>query len=72
MGLKNIIHVVESNKLFEVSNYLVWKAKIRVVLLEKELWEYVHPVEETDNDSMVEELELTNIAETVETATKQE
>jgi hypothetical protein len=41
-------------------------------LLEKELWEYVDPVEESDNDSMVEELELTNIAETVETATKQE
>jgi hypothetical protein len=58
--------------LFEVSSYLLWKAKIRVVLLEKELWEYVDPVEESDNDSMVEELELTNIAETVETATKQE
>jgi len=72
MSLKNIIHVVESNKLFEVSSYLLWKAKIRVVLLEKELWEYVDPVEESDNDSMVEELELTNIAETVETATKQE
>ncbi len=58
--------------MFEVSSYLVWKAKIMVVLSEKELWEHVDPVEESDKDSMVEELELTNIAETVETATKQE
>ncbi len=32
----------------------------------------MEPVEDSDNDSMVAELELTNIAETVETATKQE
>jgi len=50
MNFKNIIHVVQSNKLFEVSNYLVWRVKIRVVLLEKEFWEYVDPVEKLDND----------------------
>jgi len=50
MSFKNIIHVVQSNKLFEVSNYLVWKVKIRVVLLEKEFWEYVDPIEKLDNN----------------------
>jgi len=42
MSFKNII--------LEVSNYLVWKVKIRVVLLEKEFWEYVDQVEKLDND----------------------
>ncbi len=55
---------------FELPKY--GKPKSGLLLLEKELWEYVDPVEESQNDSMVEELELTNIAETVETATKQE
>jgi hypothetical protein len=70
MSLKNIIHVVESNKFFEVSSYLTMESQNQGCFVREGLCGSCRRVRQ--NDSMVEELELTNIAETLETATKQE